>query len=52
MLEHLYKKLHLIFISTIMFIITMIIGILCSDFIDNKRQNDRATVFFSSGFLC
>ena len=44
MLEHLYKKLHLIFISTIMFIITMIIGILCSDFIDNKRQGDR--IFF------
>ena len=31
MLEHLYKKLHLIFISSIMSIITVIIGILCND---------------------
>ena len=44
MLEHLYKKLHLIFISSIMSIITVIIGILCNDFIDNKRQND--SIFF------
>ena len=44
MLEHLYKKLHLIFISSIMSIITVIIGILCKDFIDNKRQNDN--IFF------
>ena len=44
MLEHLYKKLHLIFISSIMSIITVIIGILCNDFIDNKQQND--SIFF------
>ncbi len=44
MLEHLYKKLHLIFISSILSIITVIIGILCNDSIDNKRQND--SVFF------
>lgn len=44
MLEPLYKKLHLIFISSIMSIITVIIGILCTDFIDNKRQND--SIFF------
>ncbi|MCI9674821.1 MAG: HAMP domain-containing histidine kinase [Lachnospiraceae bacterium] len=42
MLEHLYKKLHLIFIGSIMSIITVIIGILCNDFIDNKRQSDSA----------
>ena len=41
MLEHLYKKLHLIFISSVMSIITVIIGILCNTFIDNKQQNDR-----------
>ena len=45
MLEHLYKKLHLIFISTIMSIITVIIGILCNNFIDHKRQND--STFFA-----
>ncbi len=44
MLEHLYKKLHLIFIGSIMSIITVIIGILCNDSIDNKRQND--SIFF------
>ena len=44
MLNHLYKKLHLIFIASIMSIITVIIGILCSDFIDHKQQNDR--IFF------
>lgn len=48
MLEHLYKKLHLIFISSIMSIITVIIGILCNDFIDNKRQND--SIFFRAAF--
>ncbi len=41
MLEHLYKKLHLIFISSIMSVITVIIGILCTDFMDHKRQNDN-----------
>ena len=41
MLEHLYKKLHLIFISSVMSIITVIIGILCNTSIDNKQQNDR-----------
>jgi len=45
MLDNLYKKLHLIFISSIMSIITVIIGILCNDFIDNKRQND--SIFFA-----
>ncbi len=45
MLEHLYKKLHLIFISTIMSIITVIIAILCNNFIDHKRQND--STFFA-----
>ena len=40
MLEHLYRKLHLIFISSIMSIITIIIGILCRDFLDQKRQTD------------
>lgn len=40
MLNNLYKKLHLIFISSIMSIITIIIGILGADFIDHKRQND------------
>ena len=44
MLHDLYKKLHLIFIGSIMSIITVIIGILCSDFIDHKQQNDR--IFF------
>ncbi len=32
-----------------MSIITVIIGILCNDFIDNKQQNDS---IFSDGFLC
>ena len=45
MLEHLYKKLHLIFIISMMSIITVIIGILCNDFIENKRQND--SIFFT-----
>ncbi len=45
MLEHLYKKLHLIFISSMMSIITVIIGILCNDFIENNRQND--SIFFT-----
>ncbi len=31
MLEHLYKKLHLIFISSIMSIITVAIVFLCND---------------------
>lgn len=44
MLEHLYKKLHLIFISSIMTIITVIFGILCHDSIENKRQSD--SIFF------
>lgn len=44
MLDHLYKKLHLIFVTSIMSIITVIIGILCTDFIDNERQNDN--IFF------
>ncbi len=44
MLEHLYKKLHLIFISSIMATITVIIGILCKDFLDNERKND--SIFF------
>jgi len=44
MLDHLYKKLHLIFVSSILSIITVIIGILCANSIENKRQNDR--IFF------
>ena len=44
MLEHLYKKLHLIFISSIMAIIIVVIGILCKDFLDNERKND--SIFF------
>jgi len=44
MLDNLYKKLQLIFIGSIMSIITVIIGILCNDFIDNKRQSD--SIFF------
>ncbi len=44
MLEHLYRKLHLLFIGSIMSIITVIIGILCDDFMDNKRQSE--SLFF------
>lgn len=44
MLDNLYKKLYIIFISSIMFIITVIIGILCTNSIDDKHHND--SIFF------
>ena len=44
MLDNLYKKLYIIFISSIMFIITVIIGILCTNSIDDKQHND--SIFF------
>ena len=44
MLEHLYKKLHLIFISSIMSIITIAIVFLCNDSVYSKHQND--SIFF------
>lgn len=44
MLDNLFKKLHLILISSVMSIITLIIGIECTNFIDNKRQSD--SIFF------
>ena len=44
MLEHLYKKLHLIFISSIMLIITAVVGVLCMNSINQKQQVD--SVFF------
>ena len=44
MLEHLYKKLHLIFISSIMSIITIAIVFLFNDSVYSKHQND--SIFF------
>ncbi|MDE7309800.1 MAG: HAMP domain-containing histidine kinase [Lachnospiraceae bacterium] len=45
MLNSLYKKLHIVFISSIMLIISIITGILCANSIKNKLFND--SVFFS-----
>ncbi|MDE6389420.1 MAG: HAMP domain-containing histidine kinase [Lachnospiraceae bacterium] len=44
MLDNLYKKLYIIFISSIMLVITAIIGVLCTNSIDNKQRND--SIFF------
>lgn len=44
MLDNLFKKLYLIFITSIMLVITAIIVVLCIDSIDNKQRND--SVFF------
>lgn len=40
MLDNLYKKIFIIFISSIMLVITVIIGVLCFNSIDNKQRND------------
>ena len=40
MLDRLSKKLHIIFIGSIMLIITLIIGIICANFIDIAKMND------------
>lgn len=44
MLDNLYKKLYIVFISSIMFIISVIIGISCTNYIDDKQHND--SIFF------
>jgi len=44
MLDNLYKKLYIIFISSIMLVITAIIGVLCINSIDNKQRID--SIFF------
>ena len=44
MLDNLYKKLYIIFISSIMLVITALIGILCINSIDNKQRSD--SIFF------
>ena len=44
MLDNLYKKLYIIFISSIMLVITAIIGVLCINSIDNKQRGD--SIFF------
>ena len=44
MLDNLYKKLYIIFISSIMLVITAIIGVLCINSIDNQQRND--SIFF------
>lgn len=40
MLDNLYKKIFIIFISSIMLVITVIIGVLCFNSIDSKQRND------------
>lgn len=44
MLDNLYKKLYIIFISSIMLIITAVVGVLCMNSINQKQQVD--SVFF------
>ena len=44
MLDNLFKKLYLIFVSSIMLVITAIIGIILVNSIDNKQRND--SIFF------
>lgn len=44
MLDNLYKKIFIIFISSIMLVITVIIGVLCINSIDNKQMSD--SIFF------
>ncbi len=41
MLNSLYKKLHIVFISSIMLIISIITGILCTNSIKNKLLDDK-----------
>lgn len=40
MLDNLYKKIFIIFISSITLVITVIIGVLCFNSIDSKQRND------------
>ena len=42
MLDRLYKKLNFIFIFSIMLIITLILGILCTDRIRTERDSDSS----------
>lgn len=44
MLDNLFRKLYLIFISSIMLVITAIIGVILVNSIDNKQRND--SIFF------
>ena len=40
MLDNLYKKLYILFVSSIMLVIAAIIGVLCINSADNKQRND------------
>lgn len=40
MLDRLYKKLHIIFVSGVMLIITLIIGIICINYVHTQQNND------------